>query len=72
MSVKRKETVDRYVNQVAEIQAAIENLKEFVGTLPAPNEHGHLENVDYGHTGSVGRMHELIKEVSQFADSFYK
>lgn len=70
MSVKNTNSVTAYVANVAEILAAIENLKEFVESLPAPVD-GELPNLHYGHVGSVAKIHELIGEASRYADEFW-
>ena len=68
MSVKHQPTVERYVRQHAELVAALSNLIEFVESMPAPGENGCVQNIDYGYTGSVGRIHELVSEANQIAD----
>ena len=67
MSVKHEETVQRYAAQHAQMIAMLENLQEFVSTMPAPDENGNIPNVDYGYTGSVGHIHELLKQANDAA-----
>ena len=67
MSVKHEKTVQRYATQHAQMIAMLENLQEFVSTMPAPDENGDIPGVDYGYTGSVGRIHELLKEANDVA-----
>jgi hypothetical protein len=67
MSVRHEETVQRYATQHAQMIAMLENLQEFVSTMPAPDENCNIPGVDYGYTGSVGRIHELLKQASDVA-----
>ena len=67
MAIRDKATVDRYVRMHAEILAALENLQEFVETMPAPVD-GCIPNVDYTFTGDVGRIHEAISEAARISD----
>jgi len=67
MAVRNKTTVERYVQHHAELTAMLENLLEFVATMPAPDENGDIPCVDYGYTGSVGHIHELVKQASDIA-----
>ena len=71
MSVKNREFVERYVSDVQETLSALANLREFVESLPAP-ENGELWNLHYGHIGSVNEIKRLIGEAMVHADSFYK
>jgi hypothetical protein len=66
--ISDKKTIERYCRQHAELMAAIENLQEFVATMPAPDENGTLQNVDYGYTGSLDRIHTLVTEAMETAD----
>lgn len=72
MSVKSKENVQQYVDQVSQILSAIENLKEFMQTLPAPDENFQLANLDYESTLSVCRIHECIREAMKAADRVHR
>jgi hypothetical protein len=67
MAVKNIATVERYAKQHAELLAMLENLMEFVATMPAPDENLEIQGVDYGYTGSVGHIHELVKQASDHA-----
>jgi hypothetical protein len=67
MTVKDIATVERYAKQHSELLAMLENLMEFVATMPAPDENAEIQGVDYGYTGSVGHIHELIKQASDHA-----
>lgn len=60
-------TVQRYAKQHAELVAMLENLMEFVSTMPAPNENAIIPGVDYGYVGDVGRIHEFVKQASDIA-----
>ena len=68
MSVKNREFVERYVSDVQETLSALANLREFVESLPAP-ENGELWNLHYGHIGSVNEIKRLIGEAMVHADS---
>jgi hypothetical protein len=73
MSVKDTRTVDAYTRNVAAMQAAIEKLQDFVDNLPAPDENGHLPSpMDYGHTGSVGMVADLVEQAAKFTEGFWK
>jgi hypothetical protein len=70
MSVKHPATVDRYARQVLELQAFAENLKEFLDSMPAPDESGSLPTMHYGHIGTLGLIHQLADEMSQAMDGY--
>lgn len=67
MSIKDEKTVQRYATQHWQMIAMLENLQEFVSTMPAPDENANIPNVDYGYTGDVGRIHELLKQANDIA-----
>lgn len=67
MAVKDIKTVERYAQQHAEMIAMLENLNEFISTMPAPDENACIQGVNYGYTGDVGRIHELLKQASDIA-----
>ena len=64
MAVKDIATVERYAKQHADLHAMLENLMEFVATMPAPDENAEIQGVDYGYTDSIGHIHELLKQAS--------
>lgn len=64
MKVSDANTVSRYAKQHAEMVAMLENLMKFVNTMPAPDENAEIHGVDYGYTGSVGHVHDLLKQAS--------
>ena len=64
MAVKDIATVERYAKQHADLLAMLENLMEFVATMPAPDENAEIQGIDYGYTGSVGHIHGLLKQAS--------
>ncbi len=70
MTIKDPATVKNYTQQVMELRGALENLKEFAETLPAPDDAGNIPGLDYGHMGSIGEIHRLIAEASLHADAF--
>jgi len=73
MSVKDTRTVDAYTCNVAAMHAAIEQLKAFVDSLPAPDENGHLPSpMHYGHTGSVGMVCDMVEQAAKFTEGFWK
>lgn len=72
MSVKHPATVDRYSRQVLELQAFAENMKEFLDSMPAPDENGDLPTMHYGHIGTLGLIHQLADEMSQAMDGYSK
>lgn len=73
MSVKCQKTIDLYASNVAEILNALDNLKEFVESLPAPDEYGELASpMHYGHVGTVRHIHDLIGQALQATEGFYK
>lgn len=72
MSVKEKATVERYTANVASLVASLQQLQEFVDSLPAPDENDHLPSpMDYGHTGTVGHVRELVEQAAQAAKNFW-
>ena len=67
MAIKDEATVERYAMQHAQMIAMIDNLKEFIDSMPAPNEHHEIANVNYGYTGDVARIHESLQAASDLA-----
>ena len=67
MTVKNESTVKRYLRWHSEMAAMIDNLREFINSMPTPDD-GEIAGIDYGYIGSIGRMHELLKEFSEVAD----
>lgn len=72
MSVKNKSYVNDYTAKVIEIRNVLENLIEWVDSLPAPDDNDELHSLHYGHIGTIKHMHNLLGEVSQAADGFYE
>lgn len=71
MSVKQTSAVNDYTAKVIEIRNALENLIEWVDSLPAPDDNNELHSLHYGHLGTIGHIHELLGQVSQAADGFH-
>lgn len=69
MSVKNIKTVEAYAKHYDEMIAMLENLQEFVATMPAPDENCELHeyNIDYKYTGDVARIHEHLKHANDIA-----
>jgi len=67
MTVRNEKTVQLYAKQYFDLLAMLENLQEFVSTMPAPDENGDIPSVDYGYTGSIGHMWELLRQASDVA-----
>jgi hypothetical protein len=65
--IKDAHTVERYTKQIMQMRAMAENLVEFLDSVPAPVD-GQITGIDYGYIGSIGRMHELLKESMEVAD----
>ena len=70
MTIKHAPTVERYAQQVMEMRAALENLLEFVSTLPAPDENENVPGFHYGHMGTLDEMHGHITAAMEHADGF--
>jgi hypothetical protein len=68
MAVADEKTVATYVRQFDQAFFMIENLREFVQTLPAPNENGVIPGVDYGFVNGIGKIHELLEQACEIAD----
>jgi hypothetical protein len=69
MAVKDAKTISSYARQHAEMVAMLENLAEFVASMPAPEDDGNsIENIDYGYTGSVDHIHSLLTQASETVD----
>jgi hypothetical protein len=51
---------------------SLQNMLEFVDSLPAPDENDELGNMHYGHTGSIELLRQRIAEASQATDRFWK
>jgi hypothetical protein len=67
MAVKHEETVQRYVIRNAQMISMLESMQEFVSNMPAPDENGHIPCINYGHIGTMARIHDLLKEASDAA-----
>jgi hypothetical protein len=65
MTVRHPASVERYAQQHAEMHAMLENLREFLATMPAPDENGDIHGIDYGYLGDVTRVHELLELASE-------
>lgn len=72
MAVKDIRTVNTYAANHAKMLAAIENLREFIESMPAPDEDGNIPNVDYGYTGSAEEMAKHLAEACRIADAMSK
>lgn len=72
MSIKHTSSVDRYVACHADLTAALENLAEFVDSLPAPAEDGSLPTLHYGHLGTLEEIRKQLGEAMRLADKFCK
>ena len=70
MTIKHQKSVDSYVSQVMDLRAALENLAEFVASLPAPDDDNNIPGLNYGHLGDVCRIHELIGEAMEHANEY--
>jgi hypothetical protein len=72
MTIKCKTTVENYVQRHFEAICVLENLLEFVQSMPAPDECGHLRNVGYDYTGSFDKLVQHLSDASQIADDLSK
>jgi hypothetical protein len=70
MTIKVQRHVDEYAMTVSEIRAALDNLREFVATLPAPNEDHEVPGVAGEQLSLLRRMHELLGDASEVADEW--
>jgi hypothetical protein len=70
MTIKDTKTVDNYCSQVMELRGLIENLSEFINTLPAPDEDHNIQGMNYCHAGSIGHIHSLLVAASEHADEY--
>ena len=71
MSVKNQNSVRQYVKDVAEIRAALENIIEFVDTLPAPDDNNELPTLHYGHVGDIAGIRAAVGEVACRVDLMF-
>jgi hypothetical protein len=65
MAITNQKSVDQYIKMVCELRAALENLQEFVGTLPAPDDDHSIPGMNYAQLGDIARLHELVGEACQ-------
>jgi hypothetical protein len=65
MAITNPKSVDQYINMVCEIRAALENISEFIGTLPAPDDDHNIPGMNYAQLGDIARLHELVGEACQ-------
>lgn len=70
MSIKNPQTVAAYVQMQLELLAAVENLQEFIETLPAPDDAGHIWQLHYGHIGDIQRIHARIAEACELMNQW--
>ena len=70
MSVKHAEAVSGYTQTVVAIRNALDNLIEFVDSLPSPDHNGELPSLHYGHVGTIKQMRSLLSQVAGLADGF--
>jgi hypothetical protein len=70
MSIRNPQTVSAYVQMQLELLAAIENLQEFIETLPAPDDRGHIWQLHYGHIGDIQRIHGKVSEACELMDQW--
>ena len=70
MSIKERASVERYTESVVRMRNMLENLIEFVETLPAPDENDELQNLHYGHLSSVIGIVSLVETAVTIADGF--
>jgi hypothetical protein len=65
MAITNPKSVDQYIKMVCELRAALENISEFVGTLPAPDDDHNIPGMNYAQLGDIARLHELVGEACQ-------
>lgn len=70
MTIKNPSIVEKYAQQVMEIRGVIENLEEFVSSLPAPDENENIPGMDYGHLGTIDHVHTLLTEAFEAIAEF--
>lgn len=68
MSVKHKPTIAAYISHHAGITHGLENIREFVDSMPAPDDNGELPTVDYEYTADVARIFGLIGQIIAITD----
>ena len=62
------QSVETYARQVMQMRAMVENLSEFLDSLPAPDENEDVQGIDYAFLGSLGEMHGHLVVASEIAD----
>ena len=67
-AITTKQTVELYAAQVMEMRGMIENLSEFLDSLPAPDENEEVQGIDYAFLGSLCDMHSHLIAASETAD----
>ena len=70
MSIRNPQTVAAYVQMQLELLAAVENLQEFIETLPAPDDRGHVWKLHYGHIVDIQRIHAKITEACELMNQW--
>ena len=69
MTIKDPATIANYVRHHSEMTAMLENLKEFVESMPSPDDNGKsIPNIDYGYTGDVYRIRQSLASALEVAD----
>ena len=72
MTIKNTRYAERYAQQVMEMRAVLENLQEFVSTLPAPDECENIPGLHYGHLGTIDQIHTALTVASEHADEMFE
>jgi hypothetical protein len=66
--IKDHKTVELYAAYHARLHEAIDMLREFAATMPAPNDDFELPTVSYGYVGSVGEIVRMASEAAFMAE----
>lgn len=70
MTIRTADHVANYAGLTISLTFALENLTDFVESLPAPDDNETVPNIDYGHLGKLIRLHEILAEAALLTDNF--
>ena len=70
MSVKHLPAVKQYSINLHQIGGGLENLTEFIDSLPAVHNNQLPSPFDYKHLSDLTRIREMIGEVMRIVDAF--
>jgi hypothetical protein len=69
MSVRHQQTVERYTQGRFKALAMLENLREFIESMPVADAHGAIPGVDYAYVNRFETIREKLSDCSLLTDA---